>query len=1029
MVAKWLALDGAWIVSVRCACQTANSCWSSISTEDYLRDSDESCGRFGTSGKREVEESIVGEVNPTASLGSDLPAPPGYRRGRGRELLAVLAILSAVMCLFYYQVIFLGRTFLTLYSPAVMGLKGPFGFRPYGYTGPVRPDYFHIDGGASTWQFEPWARKVGHEYMAGRFPLWNEDQGFGAPLLGNGLSGGLDLLRLPLFVSSSALALDGYYLARVMFGAFTTYIFARLLGLAWSARLFLAIAYVFSGHFLIQANNSWIEAYFLLPVVLIGEEITIRGRARWGFVITAWAVALVILVGMPEVTLFVLLFGAGYGGYQLLRAHQAQVRRIWLVRSAVLVAAWLVGLALATPLLLPLFEYVGQASQIAAGRRLHGVSYERLGNFVSWFIPRLIGADTVHNPTTLVNNYVGTTVLVLAMYNLFPSQTRLYSRLAPITGLMVGLFLAKSFGVPGINALGRLPALDVTWIQEWSAPVSGFGLALLASVSVHRLSTERFDRKQTGLVLTVFGGLLFLGIALNWNAVRTMSAAHLWTTVGLAGACALGVSVVVHLRPRLSFFSPGLACCLFLILELFLYAYDGVYQSRYDRYSEPPFVRFLTSQNDKEPYRIFATDGILFPNTASAYGLRDIRALDALNIDRYLTYVQAFLAPNVFDRFVGTSYGSPEQPARLRNNPWFDLTGVRYVITATESDTAMSSTSPPNSINAILAANLDATQPRGASSQTWLIDGVRWPVLFEHPPARLRYPLRVTADRSMLRFSPTLDPAVWDATKGDGVMFKVSVEVPGREEVLYERVIDPKHDLSQRHWLSARVDLSRFIGQDVVLFFTTDPLGSADYDWAGWGDIRLTSATGEPNSQYLMVYNKEVRIFENQAASPRAFLVPAVTPIADADAALALMRRGAIDPLRHAVVEGNPPGPFSFPGSKGATATITAYNAQQVRIEVNAADPSFLVLTDAFYPGWNATVDGRPVPVYPTDLAFRGVAIPAGHHHVEIYYQPASFRYGLVFAGLAAILLVVVAIGMTPWQWRRDRRTTQRRKQ
>ena len=85
--------------------------------------------------------------------------------------------------------------------------------------------------------------------------MWNDNQAFGIPLLADPQSGSLDLLRLPLLVNASALAWDVYYLARTILGGLATYLFARYVGLSVPARFFLAIAYVFSGHFILLGNN------------------------------------------------------------------------------------------------------------------------------------------------------------------------------------------------------------------------------------------------------------------------------------------------------------------------------------------------------------------------------------------------------------------------------------------------------------------------------------------------------------------------------------------------------------------------------------------------------------------------------------------------------------------------------------------------------------------------------------------------------------------------------------------------------
>jgi len=67
-----------------------------------------------------------------------------------------------------------------------------------------------------------------------------------------------------------------------------------------------------------------------------------------------------------------------------------------------------------------------------------------------------------------------------------------------------------------------------------------------------------------------------------------------------------------------------------------------------------------------------------------------------------------------------------------------------------------------------------------------------------------------------------------------------------------------------------------------------------------------------------------------------------------------------------------------------------------------------------YMPGWTATVDGGSADVYPTDIAFRGVSVPAGNSVVEFSYRPASFRNGV----LLMLTAVIVLLGLTV----RDRR-------
>jgi uncharacterized membrane protein YfhO len=67
--------------------------------------------------------------------------------------------------------------------------------------------------------------------------------------------------------------------------------------------------------------------------------------------------------------------------------------------------------------------------------------------------------------------------------------------------------------------------------------------------------------------------------------------------------------------------------------------------------------------------------------------------------------------------------------------------------------------------------------------------------------------------------------------------------------------------------------------------------------------------------------------------------------------------------------------------------------------------PGLLVLSEVYYPGWKAYVDGRETKVLRANYVMRAVALPRGKHIVEFRYDPLSFRIGAVitvlsFAGL-----------------------------
>jgi uncharacterized membrane protein YfhO len=78
----------------------------------------------------------------------------------------------------------------------------------------------------------------------------------------------------------------------------------------------------------------------------------------------------------------------------------------------------------------------------------------------------------------------------------------------------------------------------------------------------------------------------------------------------------------------------------------------------------------------------------------------------------------------------------------------------------------------------------------------------------------------------------------------------------------------------------------------------------------------------------------------------------------------------------------------------------------RVVVQVESDGPAWLVVSDTWYPGWEARLDGDPVSIWRGDYLFRAVPVPAGTHIVEFVYRPVSFLTGVLLAGAAIVLLV-----------------------
>ncbi len=100
-------------------------------------------------------------------------------------------------------------------------------------------------------------------------------------------------------------------------------------------------------------------------------------------------------------------------------------------------------------------------------------------------------------------------------------------------------------------------------------------------------------------------------------------------------------------------------------------------------------------------------------------------------------------------------------------------------------------------------------------------------------------------------------------------------------------------------------------------------------------------------------------------------------------------------------------------GSGWATVRPADSNTRVV-VDVSTDRQGVLILADSWYPGWTAAVDGKLADVFPVDLMFRGVEIPAGSKEVVFTYDPLSFRYGLYATGISAAVLLLGLITLIP---------------
>lgn len=147
-----------------------------------------------------------------------------------------------------------------------------------------------------------------------------------------------------------------------------------------------------------------------------------------------------------------------------------------------------------------------------------------------------------------------------------------------------------------------------------------------------------------------------------------------------------------------------------------------------------------------------------------------------------------------------------------------------------------------------------------------------------------------------------------------------------------------------------------------------------------------------------------LELYRNKRALPRAYVAGAVQSFPDREGVFEALESEAFVPGTVVYTESAPTGPLPDTPGPAGTADIASYTPNEVRVAVHAARAGALVLSDAFFPGWTATVNGAAAEIFPAYYAFRGVLVPAGESEVVFTYFPWTFRVGM---GISVVTLLV----------------------
>jgi hypothetical protein len=531
-------------------------------------------------------------------------------------------------------------------------------------------------------QMVPWAHQVRESWKALEVPLWNDAAGGGYPLLANGQSGALALLRLislPLDLPSS---FANEAALKILMALTFSFLYMQKRGRTELASVITAISYGFCTYITIWLHYAHSSVAAFLPAVFYAIELFLERVTFRRIFFAAIVFALLLLHGHPETAAHTM-FAAGLYLLFAVVVSRAPVRQRLAPVGAVVLAGVL-SILLSLPFLLPFIEALPRSqryehiSATPPDIRPSGPKF-----LVPFFQPRFYGTEHERNLwgpgiAEVICGYAGV-LGVVGWFGLLFALIRDRTWREPTTFylLMTPPLIGVVLGWPGFtDIIHKLPLYSMAANSRLRVAICWF-LAVLAGEVVELLLRRRVRTPMLFGLSAVTFLLLLLFVITNFpthdrfiNAVMTTMP----RAAVLIAALFLTISTVRTQR----YAAAALVIAVFVDLWSTTWGWYPKFP-KHRVYPITPLIAELRNRaanpelNEIIPHRITGTSAAFFPNSASMFGLDDIRAHDPMAFGRVLGALRVY-----------TGYTSDQYFGFLQNidDPFLDYLNVRYIVTS-----------------------------------------------------------------------------------------------------------------------------------------------------------------------------------------------------------------------------------------------------------------------------------------------------------------------------------------------------------
>lgn len=198
--------------------------------------------------------------------------------------------------------------------------------------------------------------------------------------------------------------------------------------------------------------------------------------------------------------------------------------------------------------------------------------------------------------------------------------------------------------------------------------------------------------------------------------------------------------------------------------------------------------------------------------------------------------------------------------------------------------------------------------------------------------------------------------------------------------------------------------------QEQVSNLGLGPDGLGEALMAG-GYLPSASRLDDPD---LKLVNEEagLYLYRYEGMLPRIYAVSQVVILESDQAAIDFVSSPDFDPLAIATIHDAPdiPPTLQATGDLIVSAEYTHYTHNRLTAEVEMTADGFVVFSENYFPGWQATVNDEPTTIYQANIAYRGLFLPEGQHTIQMVFRPRSFVLGGTISLIT--LGITLAIGV-----------------